>query len=989
MYSDTKNPIQDLSNQDVESLQKMGDSYYDDGNIEDAIRLFSKALEINHNLPEIHAKLGNLWYRQGKLDLAIYSYKKAVELKPELAGVYWNIGLMYYQKGRVDLAIACGQKAIALEPKWADTKGELANFLRCQPKLKEEIQMGLLRIAFNLNLAEAHSEWGNGFGQDYKLDEATIKSLAKASPVQDNLAEVHRKIVTGKEDKKFDTSAIKSHQKASYHIFDLTEGHRRVISLGQQGKLDEAIETYLRLVEMCQQQSRLDVAADCLQQAIAFKPDWAEAYFYLGTVLENQGDLDQAAIRYEQAINLQAAIQSQQALTIKPSLIEAYFKLGNLLLSQGKHKEALEICQRGTTVQALQKPNALNIGGGSHFVKLGWVNLEEVTSIFNPHPYHLSPSCVFPVESSSLDTVYTSHALEHIDNPTIFRVFSETYRVLKDNGRFIIKIPDFDRSLDYWRRRDESFFDYDAWNYGIFVPTWKNRKMVDCLDYRAACIFCCFWNDEYGDVYSGRVNLDSEGVYFGPPAMPVEFYQKLIANCTPSQISSVLRQVVLKTEKDIHWGHHNAWSRKELEALLRLTGFRVKTFDQETILKDCADIPDIGFGLRDYSTYCWAEKETNYLNPNNTLDNQGLSQQDFLGLMEDAVSFNSHSRSSNGLSSSSKLDESFEERVIVNLPNWAWSHYSLGNALLTQGRIEEAIQSYQQALLFMPDCAEAHFSLGNTFLQQGRLQEAIQSYQQAAVANPSLVEGHSRLMWDIWSKYVITSISGSEKVNPEFVELGFKQGLLPEADIANFIEVLEECPTINFYQDDFVPGYVYNYTLKPYEKEINAWNLYYKLEKQHLKRLIPILKMLAQPVTECIGTPWCVIQIRCWKSYKGAPEMILNSWHNDGFHPAIYKIMVYLTGASLEIGTTELALKDGSTLPIKGSSGTWLLFKNTELKHRGVSPITQDRITIEFTITHAIKHDFRPVCAGENANYPKLPWYSYEHLIELGAVGSE
>lgn len=985
-----KNKTQKNDNFDVETLQKLAENYYIQGNLDAATISYLKALEINPDLAEVHANIGNIFYKQGRIKEALFRYQEAVALAPYLAGTYWNIGLIYYQQGRVDLASACGQKALALEPKWTDAEGLLGNFLRSQQKLEEKISSNLLLIALNQNSVEIHQGWGNGLTQQGKLDEATIKSYQKANSVNSKLAETHDRIIALGEQGKHDEAANKNYQKDCVPKFDLAEGHRLVIALGKQGKLDLAIETYQRLLDLCHQQGRLEVATDCMQQAIALKPDWAEAYFYLGTLLENHGDLDQAIVRYQQAINLQEAIQSQHTLTVKPSLIEAYFRLGSVLSSQGKHREAMDISQRGITVKALQKPTALNIGGGSHFFKLGWVNLEEVTSIFNPHPFHLSPECIFPVESASLDTVYTSHALEHIDNPTIFRVFSETYRVLNDNGRFVIKIPDFDRSLDYWRRRDESFFDYDAWNYGIFVPTWKNRQMSDCLDYRAACIFCCFWNDEYGDVYSGRVNLDSEGVYFGPPAMPAEFYQKLIAKCTPSEISNALRQIILKTEDNIHWGHQNAWSRKELEDLLRLTGFRVKTFDQETILAECADIPDIGFGLRDYSMYCWAEKDPTYMLCQQQLSAKLIAgQQEVLEIIQEFTSRHADTNTNTGIFYPSKIDEAFEKRVLVNLPNWAWSHYSFGNALLTQGLTEEAIQSYQQAISFMPGCAEAYFNLGNAFLQQGRRQEAIQSYQKMADINTELAEGHSRFMWDVWSQFVRSSKTASEKVDPEFVELGFKQGLLPEAEVKVFLKILEKCPTTPFSPSDFTQGYVYNPTLKPYEQEINAWNTYYDLEPEQLKGLIPLLQKLQKQVTECIGTPWLVVNTRCWKAHKATPETILNSWHNDGFHPAVFKIMVYLSGASTEIGTTELSLKDGFTLPIIGPSGTWVLFKNTEICHRGVAPKTQDRITLEFTIAQAIEQDLRPVCAGENANYPKLPWYSYEQLIQLGAVGSE
>ena len=52
-------------------------------------------------------------------------------------------------------------------------------------------------------------------------------------------------------------------------------------------------------------------------------------------------------------------------------------------------------------------------------------------------------------------------------------------------------------------------------------------------------------------------------------------------------------------------------------------------------------------------------------------------------------------------------------------------------SLKDQGKLEEAIASYQQALRLKPDYAEAYSNLGNALQDQGKLEEAIASYEQA------------------------------------------------------------------------------------------------------------------------------------------------------------------------------------------------------------------------------------------------------------------
>lgn len=57
----------------------------------------------------------------------------------------------------------------------------------------------------------------------------------------------------------------------------------------------------------------------------------------------------------------------------------------------------------------------------------------------------------------------------------------------------------------------------------------------------------------------------------------------------------------------------------------------------------------------------------------------------------------------------------------------------LGDRLLEQGKLEEAIHSYHQVLSMKPDCAVAHFELGNALSKQKKLNEALHNYQSASL----------------------------------------------------------------------------------------------------------------------------------------------------------------------------------------------------------------------------------------------------------------
>lgn len=86
----------------------------------------------------------------------------------------------------------------------------------------------------------------------------------------------------------------------------------------------------------------------------------------------------------------------------------------------------------------------------------------------------------------------------------------------------------------------------------------------------------------------------------------------------------------------------------------------------------------------------------------------------------------------------------FEHAVKVNSNNYI-SHNNLGVALLNQGRSEEAMHHYLEALRIKPDYAGAHNNLGVALKQIGRIEEAIRHYFQAVRIKPDYADAYYNL----------------------------------------------------------------------------------------------------------------------------------------------------------------------------------------------------------------------------------------------------
>ena len=63
--------------------------------------------------------------------------------------------------------------------------------------------------------------------------------------------------------------------------------------------------------------------------------------------------------------------------------------------------------------------------------------------------------------------------------------------------------------------------------------------------------------------------------------------------------------------------------------------------------------------------------------------------------------------------------------LLASVEQCAEADFNFGVALQVAGRIQQAMEQYDQALRLKPDYAEAHYNLGLAFVQLGKMQEAL------------------------------------------------------------------------------------------------------------------------------------------------------------------------------------------------------------------------------------------------------------------------
>jgi len=115
----------------------------------------------------------------------------------------------------------------------------------------------------------------------------------------------------------------------------------------------------------------------------------------------------------------------------------------------------------------------------------------------------------------------------------------------------------------------------------------------------------------------------------------------------------------------------------------------------------------------------------------------------------------------------------FEHALNVDLDN-PWIHNNLGVFLKGQGRINEAIEHFNEALYFKPNYDEAYNNLASVLLSQGKFDEAAKYFNRALHINPDYAEAHNNLAVVLVRQgkidKAIEHFNEALRINPHFTE---------------------------------------------------------------------------------------------------------------------------------------------------------------------------------------------------------------------------
>ncbi len=106
-----------------------------------------------------------------------------------------------------------------------------------------------------------------------------------------------------------------------------------------------------------------------------------------------------------------------------------------------------------------------------------------------------------------------------------------------------------------------------------------------------------------------------------------------------------------------------------------------------------------------------------------------------------------HNNLADLLLNNGRLDEAIAhyEQALVKRPDPEKAQYNLAVAFVAEGKIDKAIEHYRTALEIKPDYVDAHYNLGGAFVRNGQADEAIEEYEKTLELRPNSPDAHNNL----------------------------------------------------------------------------------------------------------------------------------------------------------------------------------------------------------------------------------------------------
>ncbi|XP_006851475.2 probable UDP-N-acetylglucosamine--peptide N-acetylglucosaminyltransferase SPINDLY isoform X2 [Amborella trichopoda] len=142
------------------ALTDLGTKVKLEGDINQGVAYYKKALFYNWHYADAMYNLGVAYGEMLKFDMAIVFYELAIHFNPHCAEACNNLGVIYKDRDNLDKAIQCYQMALSIKPNFSQSLNNLGVVYTVQGKMDAAASMIEKAIAANPTYAEAYNNLG-------------------------------------------------------------------------------------------------------------------------------------------------------------------------------------------------------------------------------------------------------------------------------------------------------------------------------------------------------------------------------------------------------------------------------------------------------------------------------------------------------------------------------------------------------------------------------------------------------------------------------------------------------------------------------------------------------------------------------------------------------------------------------------------------------------------------------------------------------------
>lgn len=108
--------IVDLNPNSAEAHYNLARAYEQQGENEQALDFYMRALSINKNLPEAYNNMGIIYFKTNQDEMAVKAFNSAIALSDTTAKYYFNLGAVYARRGVLSEAEKLWRKTLEIDP---------------------------------------------------------------------------------------------------------------------------------------------------------------------------------------------------------------------------------------------------------------------------------------------------------------------------------------------------------------------------------------------------------------------------------------------------------------------------------------------------------------------------------------------------------------------------------------------------------------------------------------------------------------------------------------------------------------------------------------------------------------------------------------------------------------------------------------------------------------------------------------------------------